>query len=115
MNFARRARLAMQFYLLVVLVFALLVAVFAVQNAGPVDVRFLGWHFPNLSLALLIIGSLILGAFLALIPGLARQASLRRQLRQCRQQNRELLLELDRIRQAALEDTHPLPGGRGSS
>jgi uncharacterized integral membrane protein len=105
----------MQFYLLVVLVFALLVAVFAVQNAGPVDVRFLGWHFPNLSLALLIIGSLILGALLTLVLGLTKQASLRRQLRQYQQQNRELLEELDRIRQVALEDTRPLPGGRGSN
>ena len=104
----------MQYYLVVVLAFALLVAVFAVQNAGPVAVRFLGWYSPSLSLALLILGSFILGALLTLVLGLIRQASLRRQLRHYQNQNRQLTEEINRIRQAALEDTQPL-GGRGTS
>lgn len=99
----------MQFYVLAVLVFALLIGVFAVQNAVPVDIRFLGWRFSGISLVLVILTSLVVGALFAFVFGLVRQASLGRELRQCRVRNRELEEELNRIREAALNHTQPLP------
>ena len=98
----------MQFYLLAVLFFALLVAIFAIQNAVPVDIQFLSWRFPEISLVLVILGSLVTGALFAFVLGLFRQASLGRRLRHYQARNRELTDELARIRGAALEDTRPL-------
>lgn len=103
----------MQFYLLGVLVFALLVAIFAVQNAVPVDIKFLSWRFPNISLALVMLGSLVAGAFFAFILGLIRQARLGREVRHYQARVKELAEELTRLRQAELENTQPLPGARG--
>lgn len=103
----------MQLYLPAVLIFALLIAVFAVQNAVPVDIQFLSWRFPGISLALVIFGSLVIGALFAFILGLFRQARLGRQVRHYQAKARELADELARLRQADLEDTQPLPGARG--
>ena len=47
--------------LVLALACALLVAIFALQNAGKVVVAFLLWHF-EVSLALVILGSTLLGA-----------------------------------------------------
>ncbi len=43
---------------------ALFIAIFAIQNAIPVEVSFLVWHF-SLSLVLIILGCLLLGFILA--------------------------------------------------
>lgn len=63
----------MQILILLTLVFSLLVAVFALQNAYPVTVHFLGWKF-EASLALVILFSVLAGALLFGFFGLARQA-----------------------------------------
>lgn len=63
----------MQILILFTLVFSLLVAVFALQNAYPVTVHFLGWKF-EASLALVILFSVLAGALLFGFFGLARQA-----------------------------------------
>lgn len=66
-------------YLILALVFALIVAVFAVQNAVPVSIRFLAWGFET-SLVYVILGSAALGALSAGLPGLFKQLSLRLKL-----------------------------------
>lgn len=43
---------------------ALFIAIFAIQNAIPVEVSFLVWHF-SLSLVLIILGCLLLGFIMA--------------------------------------------------
>lgn len=50
------------FYLVLALVFALAVAIFAINNAAPVAIKFLVWQFPETSLALVVLGSAVLGA-----------------------------------------------------
>lgn len=52
------------------IIFALLVAIFAVQNAHPVPVHFLVWVAPRVSLSLLIILSILLGAAIGALAGL---------------------------------------------
>jgi putative membrane protein len=47
-------------YLIVMGIMALCIAIFAVQNAVMVEVSFLFWHF-SMSLALIILGSLVIG------------------------------------------------------
>lgn len=51
------------FYKLVfLLVLAICVAVFAVSNPGPVDINLVFWNFKGISLALVILVSVLLGA-----------------------------------------------------
>ncbi|TDA64470.1 MAG: DUF1049 domain-containing protein [Clostridia bacterium] len=93
---------------LLFLVFALLVAIFAVQNAGTVDLHFLGWDFPGISLAYVILASLIAGGLLVFILTLGRRLRLRRQLKLLLVENDNLARELNRLKQASWEDTQPL-------
>lgn len=58
--------------LIVGLLFAILVAVFALQNNRPFAIRFLFWTFPRLSEALVIIGSVLLGAALGAVAAALR-------------------------------------------
>ncbi|HEX6988385.1 MAG TPA: LapA family protein, partial [Bacillota bacterium] len=66
----------MSFNLLLALLFALLIAIFAAQNAQPVEVRFLSWTWVT-SLVLVIVGSAALGVLLAGTLSLVRQVSMR--------------------------------------
>lgn len=88
----------MQFYLLGGLLFALVVAVFAVQNAMPVDVSFLVWRFADLSLVLVIFWSAVLGALVVFLPAFGRQLRLVLKLRELESRNRQLNEELRRLK-----------------
>lgn len=72
----------MQFYFLLGLLFALCIALFAVQNAAPVDVHFLFWSFPRISLSLVILGAVAAGALVAMLLGLGRQYRAGRRIRE---------------------------------
>lgn len=84
-------------YLLTALVFALIVAVFAVQNAQPVTLGFFGWG-REVSLSLVIIGAAAGGAVLAVLPLLFRQARLRLKLWDCQGRLDKLTAEHKRVR-----------------
>ena len=58
----------MRFTLLLSLILMMLVAVFSVQNAGMITVRFLAWHF-EWSLALVILLAAFAGALFGLMVG----------------------------------------------
>lgn len=75
--------------LVLALVCALLVAIFAVQNAGKVAVGFLVWRF-EISLALVILGSTLLGAVFVFLLGLVQQISRGRQMKEYRNRIKEL-------------------------
>lgn len=66
----------MQIMLVLFLGLALLIAVFALQNAGFVSIRFLLWQF-DVSLVLVILGSALLGALAAVLAGLFRRRARR--------------------------------------
>ncbi len=87
----------MQFYLLLGLVFALLVAVFAVQNSTPVNIRFLAWEFKNISLALVVLGAAAGGAFAVFIMGLGREVRHAWRARDLSMQNLRLSQRLSRV------------------
>lgn len=53
--------------LIVGLVFAILVAIFALENNRPLTIKFLFWTFPRISEALVIIGSVLLGVVLGAV------------------------------------------------
>ena len=83
----------MQVLILITLLAAVLVAVFALQNAYPVTINFLSWQF-EASLALVILVSVLAGAALFGVFGITRQAQVKidswRQRRKLHRQRREL-------------------------
>ncbi|NPV52822.1 MAG: LapA family protein [Firmicutes bacterium] len=86
----------MQAYLIVALVFAIAVAVFAVQNSGMVTIRFLNWQ-SDASLIFIILGSAVAGALAVGLVGLMKQLSLSIKLRNTTNRLHKLQEEYDRI------------------
>lgn len=72
----------MQMYVFFGLLFAFVVAIFAVQNATPVDIDFLFWQLRGISLSLVVLGSVLAGALIALVLGLARQYRMARRIKE---------------------------------
>ncbi|MCI0483493.1 MAG: LapA family protein [candidate division NC10 bacterium] len=70
-----------QFYLVLALVLAILVAVFAVQNAQEINVHFLVWTFQS-SVVVVILISLGVGALLAALISLPQTLKARRRFRE---------------------------------
>ena len=62
------------------LIFALIVAVFAIQNAAAVEVNFLAWKV-SISQALIILMSAIFGAIAVLLLSLVKQMKLKAGIR----------------------------------
>lgn len=71
----------MQRILIVNLIVIVIAAVFALQNAAPVTVSFLKWRF-SVSLALLLIAALCLGAIAGLIASVSTYIKARKELRE---------------------------------
>ncbi|MCK8825225.1 LapA family protein [Fuchsiella alkaliacetigena] len=86
----------MQFILVVALVFALLVALFAIQNATMVEVVLFTWEFET-SLVVIILGAAILGALSVGLFSVVKQIKWRMRLRKKEQQISSLESELDEM------------------
>lgn len=84
----------MQLLLVLALLFALAVAVFAVQNAEPISFRFFGWQSET-SLVFVVLGAAVAGAMATGLVGLVRQvqSSLRIHQLQNRLQKAEKQIE----------------------
>ncbi|HHW28288.1 MAG TPA: LapA family protein [Syntrophomonadaceae bacterium] len=52
-----------------VFLFVILIAVFAVQNAGPVSIKFLFWTVPGIPLVLVIFGTAFCGFVIGVLLG----------------------------------------------
>jgi putative membrane protein len=98
------------FKLVVALICALLVALFAVQNHQGVAVRFLTGGL-EISLALIIIGSAAVGAIFAFVLGIFRQFSQGRRIKEYKQRVAKLEEELESF-QGACEDSTSREGDR---
>ena len=71
----------LQLTLVVALVFAIGIAIFAVQNTAPVEVAFLAWRAEQVAASVLVLIAAALGAATALLLGAAREVRLRWRLR----------------------------------
>ena len=90
-----------QLYFIFGLLFAVLVAVFALQNPEPVDIDFLVWHFTEISKVLVILVSTATGALVILMLGLSWQLRRYLYLRRLEGEVKTLQEELAKARQAA--------------
>ena len=90
----------MQVFSLLAIFFALLVAIFAVQNAVPVEINFLAWQFRQISLVLVILGSAAFGALVVFLLGIVKQIRQTRMIRELRSQHKKLQETLARLEAA---------------
>ncbi|MEW6228398.1 MAG: LapA family protein [Bacillota bacterium] len=100
----------MQVIAIVGLAFALLVAVFAIQNSSPVTVTFLKWRLVDVSLALVILGSAAAGAVVVGLFGAVREIRLRFSLRSWRGRAERLAGELDTARERTVDSEREIAG-----
>ncbi len=89
----------MQIYLMGALIFALLVAIFAIQNTNPVDIKFLTFKLQEISLVLVILGSALIGAVVVFFLGAVKQISSYRQIRELKKENENLKDELKNLKE----------------
>ncbi len=59
----------MPLYILGIFIFAILIAIFAVQNAGPVAIQFFLWAVPEIPLVLVIFGTVLCGLIIGFLLG----------------------------------------------
>lgn len=110
----------MQLLLVLALVFASFVALFALQNAQTVPIRFFSWAAET-SVAVIALAAASLGAVSAVLAGLLRRFAIGFKLRQARGElarAERRLLELEKEREelerrliAAQEGARPAPEG----
>jgi uncharacterized integral membrane protein len=81
--------MSMQLYLVLALLFALLVAVFAVQNTMTVQIAFLFWQF-KVSLVLVILGAASFGALCVFLVGMFKNLGTWRKNRELENKNKLL-------------------------
>lgn len=98
--------------LLVALVFAILIAVFALQNTAAVHVRLLVWDYET-SLVLVILGSAMVGAVLTFVASLGPRV---RRAREIRRLEETVESQGERIRhlEAVIDQLHD-PSSSGSA
>ncbi|MDO3410918.1 lipopolysaccharide assembly protein LapA domain-containing protein [Saccharibacillus sp. CPCC 101409] len=78
-----------QWSLILMLIFALITAIFAVINVNPVEVNFL-FGYANVPLVLLILGSALFGGLIVGLFGIYRQFRLHREMKKLRLENEQL-------------------------
>lgn len=101
----------LRWLLLIIVVFFLIG--FLSQNADQiVMIRLLGWSSPEMPLSYALFLAGLTGYVLCLLVALINQLRLRGQIAGLRRKNRDLQIELDRLRNFALEDDLP---GRGAA
>jgi len=89
----------MQIYFVFALIFAVLVAIFAIQNSTPVHIQFLFWEIKRISQVLVILGAAAIGALTVLFLGISKQVRLIWQVRQLTQENARLKDECNELKQ----------------
>ena len=72
----------MQIKLVISLILALILVIFAIQNPTPVKIKLLVWQTGEMSLIVVIIGSALIGALLATVLGLIKQAELKAKIKE---------------------------------
>ncbi|AZR73095.1 hypothetical protein BBF96_06675 [Anoxybacter fermentans] len=88
----------MQWTVVITLLFALLVGVFAVQNDIDVSLKFFTWQFET-SLVVVVLGGVALGALMIGILGLISQIKARIQIRTLKGKIKSLEKQLEKLKE----------------
>lgn len=92
----------MQFTIVISLVFAVFIALFAVQNAGVVVINFL-WYKISMSQAVVILSSALIGVLIMLPFDVIRRIKYKFKLKELSGENKRLKDEIKKIEPAVLE------------
>ncbi len=84
--------------LIISLILALLLVMFAIQNPMPVKIKFLTWQTGDLSLIVIILLSALIGAFLATVFGFAKQKELKGKVKRKEEEIKKLIDDLERLK-----------------
>lgn len=87
----------MQLLLIFALIFALGVAIFAVQNATPVEISFLFYKFQDISLVVVIIFSVLTGALIVFLLSMVKQITFIRKIHALEKRNQQLEQEIAKM------------------
>mgnify|MGYP000859791243 FL=1 len=88
----------MRAYLFIALIIAILTGVFIFQNNAMVEVHFLNWVSPEISLALVILLALCSGALLTFLLDSVRYFQIASKIRELTVSNKKLQTENDRLK-----------------
>ncbi|MEA3505934.1 MAG: lipopolysaccharide assembly protein LapA domain-containing protein [Elusimicrobiota bacterium] len=84
--------------LLIVSLFAFVVAVLAVYNQEPVSVNFFGKEIlTNIPMIVVIIGSVLFGVLITAILGFMAQAKLKKKIKELEKDNKEKKEKIDKL------------------
>lgn len=104
----------LEFKFIISLIFAVLVSIFAIQNAGNVEIRFFFGQFV-VSQAVVILGSAIIGAIIVVLLGLIKQIRQNKKIKQLskeleliRNERNELQAKLDSMIIAKAEEENEI-------
>ncbi|NLK08031.1 MAG: LapA family protein [Firmicutes bacterium] len=84
----------MMVYLVLALIFAFFVAVFAVQNAGHITLAFLAWHWDT-SVAVVILGAAALGGLFGGLMASVREVRFKLRTRNLQSEIRRLEVQIE--------------------
>lgn len=94
------------------LLFALVVAVFAIQNASSVNIKFISWQL-SISEALVILISAIFGAMIVLLLSLVQQIKLKATIRSSNKkisslenENQQLMIKVEEVKTITQDPEH---------
>ncbi len=76
----------MQFRMIISLVFAIIIAIFAIMNSGAVTIHLFLWKLENVSLAMVILASAIFGAVLVYLSGTVSTLKRKKQIKNLEQE-----------------------------
>ena len=103
----------MQITFALALVFAIAVALFAVQNTTPVSVSFLWFQVPQLAVSVLVLLCTFMGALLTILVGVGRELRRALALRSLRNQvsarDRRIAELEDQIQKAGMQPVETTP------
>lgn len=89
-------KINMEIKFIISLLFAILVAIFAIQNSGSVEINFLFTKF-TISQAVVILSSAIVGALIVLLLGLVKQIKQNMKIKQLSKEIEMLIEERDKL------------------
>jgi len=91
----------MQIRFIFSLILAIIVALFAVMNAIPVNVNLFFAQF-KVSLAIVIFASAVFGAVIIMILGMISQAKMKLKIKELSKKNQQLAVEVSNLKEASI-------------
>ncbi len=88
--------------IILLLLFALFIAVFSIQNANPVLIRLLFWDL-EISLVLIVLGAIVFGAILMALVTSLSSFRLNKEIRMEKKEKEELLNEVEELKKMLAE------------